>query len=291
LEPLGCQPVVIIGAARSGTNMLRDVLCRMPRVHTWPCDEIPYIWRHGNRNHPDDEFTAEMARPSVRAYIRGQFRKIAGIDASMVVEKTCANSLRLGFVASVVPEARFVIIVRHGPDAVASAMKRWTAGFGWRYSLAKARFVPPADLPIYAARYLGNRLRRLLSSERRLRTWGPIFHGMRQLPVDIALADLAAMQWRRCIERTEEDLKRMTPDRFHRLAYEDFVRDPRDRLAALLSFLEMPAKDRQIEVAVSHVRRSSVGKSSRTLSTDDLFRIERILSAPSIANAAESAAT
>ena len=42
------QPVVIIGAARSGTNMLRDVLVKLPGVGTWPCDEINYIWRHGN---------------------------------------------------------------------------------------------------------------------------------------------------------------------------------------------------------------------------------------------------
>jgi len=70
------SPVIIIGAARSGTNMLRDVLCSIPGLTTWPCDEIPYIWRHGNRDHPDDEFSPDMARPDVQRYILNQFRRI-----------------------------------------------------------------------------------------------------------------------------------------------------------------------------------------------------------------------
>ncbi|MDN5869897.1 MAG: sulfotransferase [Nitrococcus sp.] len=34
------QPVVIIGAPSSGTNMLRDVLTPIPDVPTWPCENI-----------------------------------------------------------------------------------------------------------------------------------------------------------------------------------------------------------------------------------------------------------
>jgi len=30
-------PIVIIGAGRSGTNLLRDLLCAHPDVVTWPC--------------------------------------------------------------------------------------------------------------------------------------------------------------------------------------------------------------------------------------------------------------
>ena len=37
-------PVIIIGAPRSGTNMLRDILTNFEGIETWPCDEINYIW-------------------------------------------------------------------------------------------------------------------------------------------------------------------------------------------------------------------------------------------------------
>ena len=71
------QPVIIIGAARSGTNMLRDVLTSLPGVGTWPCDEINYIWRHRNARNPLDEFQPEQATDPVRRFIRGEFDRIA----------------------------------------------------------------------------------------------------------------------------------------------------------------------------------------------------------------------
>ena len=59
------RPMVIVGAGRSGTNVLREVLCSFPGFSTWPCDEINYIWRHGNRGAPTDELTPDDARPEV----------------------------------------------------------------------------------------------------------------------------------------------------------------------------------------------------------------------------------
>ena len=35
--------VIIIGAPRSGTNILRDTLTSLSNVGTWGCDEIPYL--------------------------------------------------------------------------------------------------------------------------------------------------------------------------------------------------------------------------------------------------------
>ncbi len=60
----------------------------------------------------------------------------------MVVEKTCATSLRVEFVRAVLPDAKYVFITRDGLDAAASAMERWHAPLDLRYTAAKARFVP-----------------------------------------------------------------------------------------------------------------------------------------------------
>ena len=120
--------VVIIGAPRSGTNMLRDVLTSLPGYGTWGCDEINLLWRHGNRDHPSDELRAEQATPQVQRYLRKAFDQVRrNTGQQAVVEKTCANSLRIGFVRRVLPEARFLFIVRDGFDASTSAVRRWHA--------------------------------------------------------------------------------------------------------------------------------------------------------------------
>ena len=92
------QPIIIVGAGRSGTNMLRDSLCSMNGFETWPCDEINYIWRHGNIRHPSDRFTELEARTEVKQFIVRSFEKLEKVSkASYVVEKTCANSLKSAF--------------------------------------------------------------------------------------------------------------------------------------------------------------------------------------------------
>ena len=161
--------VLIVGAPRSGTNMLRDVLCDLPEIATWPCDEINYIWRHGNVRYPSDELPKHNASSSVQRYIRKQFQWVEhAYSANIVVEKTCANCLRVPFVDAVVPQAKYIYIYRDGIDATGSAKLRWTAKLDIPYLLEKVRFVPRMDLPYYAFRYFWSRMYRLFSREKRL---------------------------------------------------------------------------------------------------------------------------
>src|SRR5690625_4081830 len=176
------QPIIIIGAGRSGTNMLRDILVKITGFVTWPCYEINYIWRHGNTSQETDEFESELATPEVQSYIRKSFQKISSKNNySHVVEKTCANSLRVGFVSRVLPNAKFIHIIRDGRDVVASSKKRWDAPLDIPYIMKKARYVPLTDLPYYAFKYMWNRIYRILSNEKRLASWGPRFNGIDEL--------------------------------------------------------------------------------------------------------------
>ena len=145
----GDENVVIIGAPRSGTNVLRDFLCSAPGFATWPCDEINSTWRYGNARHSTDALTPDMATSQIRQYIRGRFHWVARrYDANVVVEKTCANSLRVPFVERVLEQPKYLFIYRDGVDVVQSAMRRWRAPLDFPYTLRKARFVPIKDLVI-----------------------------------------------------------------------------------------------------------------------------------------------
>lgn len=272
--------VIVVGAPRSGTNLLRDVLCSVPGVATWPCDEINYVWRHGNRDARSDELPVEAATADVERTVRRSFGWVRKRYASpTVVEKTCATSLRVPFVDALLPEARYVFIHRDGIDAAASASVRWNADLELRYLARKARFVPARDLPHYARRFLAGRAP--LRERRAAATWGPRFAGIDDAVAARPLDEVCALQWQRCVELATEALAGIDPARVHRVGYEDFVRAPHEHAQAVLSFLdvegEIPAR------ALADVRIDSIGAGRRTWVPEQVDRVEALI-APTLEN-------
>lgn len=275
---IGIQKIVIIGAPRSGTNMLRDLMARLDGVGTWPCDEINQVWRHGNIRHPTDVLTPDLARPEVRSYINGTFAQLAKSHAlDTVIEKTCANSLRVPFVDRVLEDAKYVFIVRDGLDAAASASRRWQAGLDLRYRLKKVRFVPLSDVPYYFSRFLRNQMLRLGAGQRPLNSWGPVFEGMAQMQKEVSVAGICAHQWRACVELAEAALSGLPGDRVHRVRYEDFVDDPVKQFRGLAAFAgkTVPgALEGHLRREVSATRK---GRGRSELSEEDLDLVRSII--------------
>lgn len=270
--------VVIVGAPRSGTNMLRDVLTTLPGVATWPCDEVNPLWRHGNRSEPSDELTPAMARPRVVGYIRDRFERMhRHYDAHTVVEKTCANSLRVEFVRAVLPMARYVFITRDGVDAAASAAEQWHSSFDLRYTAAKARFVPPSDVPYYAAKFLAGRMRgRQAPPEGRVNTWwGPRPRDYRELVRTHPLDEICAIQWHRCVDASVRGLEGLGPEQLLHVGYEDFVTNPEIELARITDFLNLSGFD--ATKAVAGVSSKSIGKGRKALGQDRLAKLEELV--------------
>jgi len=272
------KAVIIIGAPRSGTNMLRDVLCSFDGAATWPCDEINYIWRHGNVRYTSDEIPAERARESIRSYIRKQFDWVARrYEVHTVVEKTCANSLRVPFVDAVVPDAKYIFIRLDGVDAVGSAMKRWKAEVDIPYLARKARFVPASDLPYYGGRYLWNRIYRLFSREERLAFWGPQLEGMEELLSKHPLDEVCALQWQACVEKAAAAFSAMPEERWLEVGYEEFVQDPESELTRMLDFVGLDVPAGQRREAVANVRADSIGKGRAALDSEAVLRLESLV--------------
>jgi hypothetical protein len=275
MSTLDCQPVIILGAARSGTNMLRDMLTTLPGVATWPCDEINYLWRHGNASVPHDEFTVAQARPAVRRAVRRRFATMARrTGGRWLVEKTCANTLRVGFVAACVPEARYLVLVRDGRDVVPSAMQRWTAPPEPGYLARKARFVPVTDLPRYALRYLGHHLRRLTSADRRLPTWGPRCVELDDWVARLPLDEVCAAQWARCVNATADAVADLPAGHVLSLRYERFVAEPTEHLRRICEFLDLPVAAAALDRAAVAASPRSVGGWRRLLTPGQIARLD-----------------
>ena len=258
--------LVIIGAPRSGTNMLRDLVCRLDGCATWPCDEINFIWKHGNLDWPTDELPVTRATSDVARYIQGRFMRLRRrTGAATVVEKTCANSLRVAFVDRVLPDARYVFIVRNGYDAIASALVRWRAAADVAYLAKKARFVPWLDLPYYARQFAFNRLHRLVSATGRVAIWGPRFEGIYEQLRISTLEEVCAEQWCRCVLSAEQAFAELEPQRVLRLHYEHVVADPAASIRLLAEFIGCEG---QAPRALDWIRSDAIGKGRNTLASE-----------------------
>ena len=250
------QVVFIIGAARSGTNMLRDCLTQFEDFSTWNCDEINLVWRHGNLGKPDDVLNSGDARDSIKLYIQRYFDRLARkTSAPIIVEKTCANSLRVGFLAEIFSHARFIHIVRDGRDVTFSAAKRWVAPIDFTYTLKKLWHVPVIDFPHHFVRYIQNRLAQLTSDEGKQKVWGPRFPLIDQFSKNKSLQEICAKQWVECVEHSYASLKAFDKVKQIEIRYEDFISYPVKEMEKILRWLGANQKQNDVAHAVKNVSR------------------------------------
>lgn len=221
------QPVMIIGAARSGTKLLRDVLAAHADVRAIPFD-INYVWRHGCVATQDDVLDPATLTDARRDHIRAQVARLSKAQPGQILlEKTVSNTLRVPFVDSVFPDARYVHLLRDGRDVTESAMRQWMAPPNWRALWTKLRSVSLADLG-YVFWFAANFLRGRKEGRGGGKIWGPRFPGSAELFSTASLAEVCAVQWVECVTRARADLAALpaSSDRVFTIRYEDLVSDP-----------------------------------------------------------------
>ena len=272
------KKVIIVGAPRSGTNMLRDTLCKHKDIATWPCDEINYIWKHGNVLHPSDSIPASRASNTIKEYIRESFDWVArSYSAKVVIEKTCANSLRIPFVDKVCHDAKYIFIVRNGMDVVSSSKIRWTASLDWKYILKKARFVPLIDLPYYAARYLLNRIYGVFSSSNKLKSWGPVLDDMSNISNGLSLNEVCALQWRECVNSSKDAFLKINNSRILKIHYEDLVRAPVFEVEKIMDFIQVSTSTEEVLSMTHSISSKNIGKGESSFSKKEAKNIRTIV--------------
>jgi hypothetical protein len=233
-DALLAKPIIIIGAPRSGTNLLLNLLAAHRRLAV--LSEPRIVWRFGN-DARSDMLRPEDARPEVRRHIRARFaRMVREQGRERLVEKTPSNALRPGFVDAVFPDCKMINITRHGADAALSIRDAWKSrtgvrGFNRRRWSRRLAELDPRQVPRYALELL----RRSLPGEGR-GEWGPRLPGMQALIRELEPLELACLQWRLCTEIACHYGRRMPRDRYHEVRLEDLSRD---RVQAVLDFCEL----------------------------------------------------
>lgn len=220
------KPVLLIGAGRSGTKLLRDLLAESPEITRVPYD-VSYVWRHKNEGCPHDEIKPEDVDQKDVEWIRRNIYKLQDKKKSSfgnvyLVEKSVPNSLRPLLLYKVFPEAYFIQIVRDGRAVTESAIRMWSAKPETQYLLEKLRYFPWSSYR-YAAWYFYNRLVHFFKS--RPAIWGPRYKGISDDVSSQPLHVVCARQWRRCIEVADVQLKDIPRNQQITIRYEDLVKD------------------------------------------------------------------
>lgn len=243
--------IVILGAARSGTKILRDVLAEATGGGRVPYD-VGFVWRYGNERAADDVLAARQATPEIRRFIERYLDRYAAGCPPVVFEKTVGNTMRVPFVHAVLPDATFVQLIRDGVDVVASARQEWAAPPDLRYLMEKARHVPLRVLPAYGSKYVAGAFGQRRRGAFRASTWGPRYPG---IDLDLAMYTLlrvVAKQWRFSVEMAAAGLRTINATCVQ-VRYEDLVQHPQAELTRVLNDLALPADPVDVQRAAARV--------------------------------------
>ena len=221
------QPVFIIGAARSGTKYLRDILATAPNACKVPYD-VNYIWRYGFEQHPDDVLPPERMTAKQEQFIRTHIHRLAKTapdSAAVLFEKTVSNTLRVPYVLRAFPDAKFVHLIRDGRSVTESSMRQWEAPPDWGRLVEKFRGMPWQNLG-YAAWFLGDIIKGKVQRRQTDKLWGPRYPGIvDDVRADVPLAEICAKQWTQSVEMATRELAALPADRVLTIRYDDLVKD------------------------------------------------------------------
>lgn len=252
------QLIFLIGAARSGTKIVRDVLGTHPKISAVPYD-INFIWRTGNENIPHDELRPEdfkfKSHQRIDHYLN---RYLKGSE--ILVEKTVSNTIRIPFILKHYPDAKFVFLYRNGMDVCESVMRQWTASSDKSYLLEKIKHVPLKELLTYGIKVIARRF-----GKKEKFFWGVNYPELKEDLARYPIEILVAHQWKYCVDKMLLDKQEINNDRLFEIRYEDFVLSPKQTINGLINFIDPSLETDEIDV--TEIKQGNIGKSSELLST------------------------
>jgi hypothetical protein len=258
------KPIIVLGAARSGTGLLVASLARHPDL-AW-IEEPNFVWKAYNARVGHDMLSPACATEKVKRYIHERFdalRRAQG-DKPRIVEKTPQSALRLPFVLEVFPDAKLVHVIRDGRQVVASARRKSRGssakvtrsregmqerGAGVRNAGTLARVLarkwddgfPLADLVHYGPK-LWNMSLGMLGVKDTF-AWGPEFPGMRRMIKTHPLVDVCALQWQLCVDGVL-NVRASRPDLdIYETRFERLVAEPEKVAREIFDFAELAQRD------------------------------------------------
>lgn len=249
------EPVIIVSAPRSGSNLLFEQLAGIPGFWTIGGEShaifraFPHLSAENSQldsgslgaSHADIE-TRQLLRSCFLYLLRdtGGRAYLSLPDGERptsvcLLEKTPRNALNIPFLLKVFPDARFVYLHRQPRQAVASLIEAWTLG------LQSGRFKTFQQLPGWDRQ-----------------GWCFLLPpGWREMRGK-SLAEIAAFQWSASNRIITEELTLLPVERWTTVAYEEMVADPQTALTSICRFADIDADNLRVRSGELPLSRTTI---------------------------------
>lgn len=241
------RPIIVTGSPRSGKSLVAHLLTASDEFVV--IREPLSIWNAGLGARSSDVRTADEATPELRDEIR---RACAGaVSAAQkrrYIDDLAHHTLRIGFAHAIMPEAKFILVVRDPMETVPEMM------YGWihRDTIAKAftrrrksirlrsapRLVARFALNYAASRFAGRRM-----------SWGPRPPGLAGRAAKRSVAETAALQWRELVARALDGASELPDHSSILVRHDDLLTDPAHVAGRIASFCQAERPERIIKKA------------------------------------------
>jgi hypothetical protein len=223
------EPIFLVGAPRSGSSLLYAILRTSSRLAHWP-GEAHEVWEADYhpalRGWESNVLGIGDIERDAAERIRRAFFLVTG-PRKRLIDKTPRNSLRLGFVNSLFPDARFVLLHRDGRDNVNSLINAWRTPRYRTYRLPRPHSIPGTD-PNW---------------------WKFVLYPGWQEDTKGPLETVCAKQWKFSNDFILRDSEQIDEDRRVSIYYERMVAAPVDEVERIFEFLGLPCEDKVREAA------------------------------------------
>lgn len=272
------RPIIVVGAPRSGTTLLSQLLKEHPAVYL--ANEPRIMWKYGNDS-KSDCLQATDARPDVVQHIRSTLAgHLRSESRTRLVEKTPSNSLRLEFVDGVLPDAIYLHIMREGVESVLSIRKYWQqhatgiAGNTRKVLWRRLREMKWRQFPHYAGEFVRRVGGKFSSGDKPRAVWGPRIPGINEMVRDLDLLEVAAWQWRMCVEHTCRIGRSLPAERYTEVRLEKFDEPELNRL---MQFCELePSKEVSAFFAQKFRAQPATARSDQA-DSEEVERVRRLI--------------
>lgn len=222
------KPIIIMGAPRSGTTILGQLLKHHQDL--FYAEEYRLTWLYGNSGR-SDLLRPRHARPEVKEYIRKRFSAmVAGSGRARLLEKTPSNSLRPLFVDQVFPDALYLNITRDPTECILSMRDLWLRKADGLRTVSRSNYLRrlkdlhPSQIPLMFKEVVKRTLPRGKSAPP-ANLWGPRVPGLATMVKDLELLEVCCIQWRYCIDEVDFFKSVVPSDRFFEIRLEDLNED------------------------------------------------------------------